>query len=401
MSSDTCSTTTPGGGLMRRVSLLGLGVCATLTLALAGVSSAVAAGWAIQPVPVVVGGLFDGVSCSTATACRATGLVLGASFRPPLAESWNGGAWSVQATPIPGGAVEAPLAGVSCAQPGACTAVGYSATHLGGDNSVTLAERWSGASWSVQPTSNPAGAASSKLNGVSCTSSVACMAVGYSADAANNDSTLAERWNGASWSIVPTPSAAGVSSSVLTGVSCISPQRCTAVGDSIDVHGRERTLVERWNGANWSIEPSPNRPHTSTDALLGVSCVSKTACTAVGYFVNEQFTKNGPIVARRHGHTWSLETAPNPADSAILQSVSCTAVFRCTAVGTTGPSGHNHILAERRTPAGWHVQVTPEPPGAADSHLLGVSCTAPRVCTAIGYWSDIISPTHALVERSS
>jgi hypothetical protein len=36
------------------------------------------------------------------------------------------------------------------------------------------------------------------LNGVSCTSTSSCMAVG-------NEGTLAEAWNGTAWSVVKTP----------------------------------------------------------------------------------------------------------------------------------------------------------------------------------------------------
>ena len=41
------------------------------------------------------------------------------------------------------------------------------------------------------------------------------------------------------------------------------------------------TLVEQWNGASWVIVPSPNHNDNSS-WLLGVSCPTTTACTAVG-----------------------------------------------------------------------------------------------------------------------
>ncbi len=39
-------------------------------------------------------------------------------------------------------------------------------------------------------------------------------------------------------------------------------------------------MIESWDGTSWSVVPSPN-PATD-DGLEGVSCVSATACTAVG-----------------------------------------------------------------------------------------------------------------------
>jgi hypothetical protein len=81
---------------------------------------------------------------------------------------------------------------VSCASATACTAVG---DYNNGTTGVTLAERWNGSTWSIQPTPNPAGAPVSLLNGVSCASATACTAVGgYNNGTAGV--TLAERWNG-------------------------------------------------------------------------------------------------------------------------------------------------------------------------------------------------------------
>jgi len=67
------------------------------------------------------------------------------------------------------------LLGVSCKSATSCTAVGY---YVNDSTSVTLAERWNGTSWTIQSTPNPTGGSLLQLNGVSCTSTVACTAVG-------------------------------------------------------------------------------------------------------------------------------------------------------------------------------------------------------------------------------
>jgi hypothetical protein len=67
----------------------------------------------------------------------------------------------------------------------------------------------------------------------------------------------------------------------LNGVSCASAANCTAVGDYYrTAAGPQVTLVERWNGTAWRIEPSPGTGRGST--LDSVSCPSATSCTAVG-----------------------------------------------------------------------------------------------------------------------
>ena len=133
------------------------------------------------------------------------------------------------------------------------------------------------AGWSIQTTPNPAGGSGSILNGVSCTSASACTAVG---DYFNGTATvtLAERWDGATWSIQHTPNPAGASSySILQGVSCTSASACTAFGE--DGNGTtDVTLAERWNGATWSIQHTPN-PAAAPGSILvnAVSCASASA----------------------------------------------------------------------------------------------------------------------------
>ena len=100
--------------------------------------------------------------------------------------------WSIQATPNPVGGSNSILNGGSCTSASACTAVG---DYNSGTTGVTLAERWNGSTWSIQTTPNPTGAPVSLLNGVSCASATACTAAGgYNNGTAGV--TLAERWSG-------------------------------------------------------------------------------------------------------------------------------------------------------------------------------------------------------------
>jgi hypothetical protein len=57
-------------------------------------------------------------------------------------------------------------------------------------------EKWNGTSWVIVTSPSPSGSFWSVLNGVSCSSRTACIAVGYSLDGSNNQSMLAEAWNG-------------------------------------------------------------------------------------------------------------------------------------------------------------------------------------------------------------
>ena len=95
--------------------------------------------------------------------------------------------------------------------------------------------------------------------------------------------TLIESWNGSVWSIVPSPNTSPTEVNVLLGVSCSSASACTAMGFYNPSNGFDQTLIESWNGSAWSIVTSPNTSPTQNNYLSGVSCSSPAACTAVGY----------------------------------------------------------------------------------------------------------------------
>src|SRR5262249_38581003 len=160
------------------------------------------------------------------------------------------------------------LLGVACTSPSSCLSVGQS---TGG----TLAERWDGRTWRITPTPNPAGAAGSGLNGVTCKSPSTCIAVGTAFDSSGNSAgTVTERWDGTSWTIQPTPTSASPGA-FLNAVSCTSPNACTAVGNTASA-----LLAERWDGTTWTVQSAPTPPGTQGDFFTGISCTSPVACTA-------------------------------------------------------------------------------------------------------------------------
>jgi hypothetical protein len=145
----------------------------------------------------------------------------------------------------------------SCTSATACTAVGYYTASSGAV--VALAETWNGTSWNVRTVPTPSGATDTRLVGISCTSASACIAVGrYVKGLGGPDLPLAERWNGIRWTIRAITSPTGAKSSDLSAVSCSSAAACTAVGGYNNSAGRRKTLAERWNGASWTIQTTPN-----------------------------------------------------------------------------------------------------------------------------------------------
>jgi hypothetical protein len=134
------------------------------------------------------------------------------------------------------------LTAVSCLTAASCEAVGELVNQ---GNPLTLAEAWNGSTWTVQPTPNPSVAQGSTLNAVSCTSASACTAVGqYQYSFLSLIRTLAEVWNGTTWSLRSTPNHPNAGANILNGVSCGASHVCTAVGQTQDVGLVEETLIE-------------------------------------------------------------------------------------------------------------------------------------------------------------
>ena len=215
--------------------------------------------WALQTTPnsaTTTGSVLDGVSCKSAASCTAVGFFDSPGGALSLAEAWNGQEWTIQATPNPPGpAAVSQFNGVSCSSATACTAVGFSQNSSSTD--LTLAEGWNGTAWSIQPTPDPADADSfpgSVLSAISCSSATACMAVGNYTNTAGNVVTLAESWNGTAWKIETTLNPAGAQTTALVGVFCGSAADCTAVGRSFDAAGNQTAVVESWNGVAWTSQ---------------------------------------------------------------------------------------------------------------------------------------------------
>jgi hypothetical protein len=149
-------------------------------------------------------------------------------------------------------------------------------------------------------------------------------------------------WDGTRWSLVASPNPPGKLINYLWSVSCSTATSCFAVGsqrpDGVGPgsDGSRFTLIERWNGQTWTIMPSPNRPRTSmagTDNILfGVSCAQVAHCVAVGFGGSGHST---PLIEMWNGSSWTIENGPQ-IDGALLRGVACKTASNCIAVGDTG-----------------------------------------------------------------
>ena len=382
-----------GGGFLTSVACTSAAACTAIGLSNAGILAEGwnGTGWSIQPTPTPAGAQFaflNTVACTSASACTAAGAYVNSSGSfQTLAERWNGTNWVIQPTPNPSGAQSGFLNGVSCTSSSACEAAGFYVNSSG--ISVTLAERWNGTTWSIQPTPNPTQASASGLFAVSCPVPSFCMAAGTSANGFSTPVSLAESWNGNNWKIQNTPNLPGAEPSGLIGVSCTSPSSCMAVGGTgIDSSPRRALLAEHWNGNGWGLTPVPNPPGMTPAGgnLESVSCTGPSACMAVGAYANSS-SQFQPLSERWSGTTWSVVPILQlpGAQATFLNSVACTSASACTAVaGAINASGTWMTMAERWDGTRWSIQPTPNPGGTLGAELFGVDCTGPSACTAVG-----------------
>jgi hypothetical protein len=159
--------------------------------------------------------------------------------------------------------------------------------------------------------------------------------------------------------------------------------------------------VLRWNGRRWTLVPAPARGGFAT-GLMGVTCATPASCWAVGERVSRDGYEHNQVV-RWNGRRWSLVSVPDQGGATTtvldeLVGVSCTAPASCWAVGSSAGAGSaaqlNQVLHwnGRR----WSLVSVPQPGGTTASSvsvLVGVSCPARASCWAVGsYVRDASAP---------
>jgi len=188
-------------------------------------------------------------------------------------------------------------------------------TSAAGVYDQTLAEHWDGTSWSIVPTPNP-GSFHNDLNSVAAISTNDVWVVGIYGGDANSTTVVAYalHWNGSSWSFQTfTPS----SLSFVFGVTANSSTDVWAVGAYVSA-GTVFTLIEHWDGTAWSQIASPN-PSTFDNELFAVSAWSSSDAWAVGEQTSAFGQPLQSLAAHWNGTAWSAITSPNTTgDNQIL-----------------------------------------------------------------------------------
>lgn len=341
-----------------------------------------AATWSVVPTPNAtdLSNSFSGVDARTTTDVWAVG---GARYEThpaarPLAARWNGTEWTL--TPTPTLVDYGGFSDVDAVAANDAWAVGFQEIN-GVPNPLT--ERWNGSAWSVVPSPMPPGSSSGSLSAVKAFSATDVWAVGTHATSGGGR-TLAQRWNGSSWSQVPTPSP-NPRSNGLNSIDGVSTNDLWAVGTVgvVTAGETQNGIVLRWNGSAWSqvALPAPD-PALSVIRLEDVVAVASNdvwivgsaqqgCCDRVPYYLHwtgtgwqqgfltgrpifsavtalsatQVYAFGGGTISRWTGTTWSVETSTIPGT---LEGASATGTSTVWAVGYNNAST-SRTLAVRTT----------------------------------------------------
>jgi hypothetical protein len=280
------------------------------------------------------------IDCPTATSCEAVGYstpASGAEIVKTLALHFDGSAWTLRpsANPnTPGGEPSSEdnyLQAVSCATATFCKAVGSHTASLSGTlTAKPLIESLSGSEWASEAAdlASYPGASGTQfwLQGVSCPTTGACLAVGSRQNGtdAGSKSSFTQRWNGTQW--LDQRSGEYDLSPALAEVSCSSPSSCRAVGPG--------GLGLHWAGTRWRLQapkPPADRGLGDPISLAGVACPTAFECHAVG-----SFSAKSTGTSQRLTQGWSGAGTAPAVSAPVAWWITNT---KATLIGSVNPAG--------------------------------------------------------------
>jgi hypothetical protein len=268
------------------------------------------------------------------------------------------GTWTVAPSPNLS-ANDNNLAAVSAASASDVWAVGNYYTQDNPNVFRNLALHWDGTRWTALAPPN-VGTQENTLFGVSALPDGQAWAAGYYADQTFRMRTLIEHEQGGQWTVVPSPNPARARD-VLFAVKALGPGDVWADGYQQDTQdGTFSTLVEHWDGHQWSVVPSPN-PAPNGDELFGIGASDPRHVYAVGQQLGTGFPSLA-LAMRWNGHRWQMLRTPHDAKRSYDPYAATTLGHELLAVGdqetdvvpqtTLSFTGHGELVPSHNATTG-------------------------------------------------
>jgi len=315
-----------------------------------------------------------------------------------MAQHWDGTSWSLVTVPQPGSQSE--LLSISAISSNDIWAVGYY-VDISTPTEHTYIAHWDGTNWTQA--SSPDFGSSSYLQGVAAVAPDAVWAVGgYVNQTGTAALTLALFWDGSTWASVPSPNPGtwnylesatattaddmwaagmiapddprtqyqrtltihctrsacnsvispntGAGDNILQSVSAFSSSDVWAVGSSEVITDPQTIvpLVIHWNGAGWSVLPTPPLPAgTDDDEFRGVMAVAPNNAWAVGSTYNSSTSVDQTYAALWDGSSWTAFSPPNVTSDDYFFGGGVLSAGDLWAVGAASGSSSSQTLVER------------------------------------------------------
>jgi large repetitive protein len=233
-------------------------------------------------------------------------------------------------------------------------------------------------------------------------------------------------WPGASELALPANAntTAGHQNAMLNSVVCPSVGHCVGIGEYKDTTGSTQALLATqsaggaWQASELTLPAGANTTAGGQNAQLeSVNCPTPGTCVATGFYTDTTGSNPGMVATQSPGGSWQASELTLPAganttaghQSADLNSVVCTTVGNCVAVGdyrdTTGSL--QGMVATQSAGGAWQASELTLPAGAnttagAQSAFLGsVVCPSAGHCVGIGDYRDTTGSTQAMVATQS
>jgi hypothetical protein len=244
----------------------------------------------------------------------------------------------------------------------------------------TMTQRFNGTSWSIVPSLNASASGYSQLNRVDATSASNVWAIG----------SLVERYNGTNWVAMSSP--AGVA---LRGLDVVSPTEVWVAG-----YSGSAATVAQWKNGTWTTkytQASTGR-HLTVFEAIAVDASGKV--WAVGW--DRDYDAPGrpvsSLVVHFDGTSWRREATPNPANRNTLMDVVALANGEVFAVGVAQDTSGGGITPRSlmlRRQGTWSSLTVPKGEAGSQDQLLSVAAVSSTSVWSVGYYS---SPSSGLYE---
>jgi hypothetical protein len=299
----------------------------------------------------------------------------------PAAKAVTCPGWKVTLPPDPGLEL-ASLDDVAVLSASNVWAVGY----YNNDNNVfdTLVVHWNGKKWSRVASPNP-GVGANYLSSVVAVSASNIWAVGtYSTEANDSvgNSTLVEHWNGKKWSQVASPDPGSFANDLIT-VRKVTVNDIWAVGYYAGSNVEDRTLVLRWNGKTWTRLPSPDQGALS-DVMSGVAGRSADSVWVTESYRTSPGSDGAGVILHWNGKAWSTQESLSGDDIDALSFSSATNGW------ATGGDGAGRSLALHWNGRKWARVSTPSVKDLTNT-LGSVTVLSPTNAWAVGSAGSVVN----------